>query len=375
MSFTGLPPPSKTPDVPTAAAHQFLEPDFRLLSGNQIRLQPGLLQAGASANEVRGHLALVLGLAPEQVRLIPSGIPTDMRDEEPLSTYNTVFQVCLLPDPLEQALANAVGVPDFMLLEDRHELDIRCNESSTESSLVALPKAISDLRTLETLRLRGLPPPGWVHNKKLRTLPDTFGNLSNLQRLDLRDNELTELPTSFCSLHNLRQLDLGSNELVALPAAFGELEALEKLDLSRNPLAFLPESFVQLVRLEELDLAGCDLCELPDSIGALRALRRLSLEANPLMELPQSFSQLAALQELNLVVSWFVAYPWNLRTLWQFLSLQRVEISAPGMVVGALAMMLRTCVQSGLTCFTKLMTGPRRMRWALAFFKRPTRAC
>lgn len=44
-------------------------------------------------------------------------------------------------------------------------------------------------------------------------LPESFGELFHLQRLDLLDNKLTELPLSFAGLERLRWLDLKGNPL------------------------------------------------------------------------------------------------------------------------------------------------------------------
>lgn len=48
----------------------------------------------------------------------------------------------------------------------------------------------------------------------LRELPESFGSLTNLRRLDLYGNQLTHLPLSFCHLKALRWLDLKNNPLV-----------------------------------------------------------------------------------------------------------------------------------------------------------------
>ncbi len=47
-----------------------------------------------------------------------------------------------------------------------------------------------------------------THKNKLTSLPDSFGNLVNLKKLDLRYNELTSLPESFGNLVNLEELNL-----------------------------------------------------------------------------------------------------------------------------------------------------------------------
>ncbi|MHA1342068.1 MAG: leucine-rich repeat domain-containing protein, partial [Promethearchaeota archaeon] len=64
-------------------------------------------------------------------------------------------------------------------------------------------------------------------HKLITSLPETFGNLSNLKELDLNDNELTSLPETFGNLSNLKELNLINNKLASLPESFGNLSNLE----------------------------------------------------------------------------------------------------------------------------------------------------
>jgi Leucine-rich repeat (LRR) protein len=54
--------------------------------------------------------------------------------------------------------------------------------------------------------------------------------------LDLSKNRLTELPESFGDLIKLNRLDLYGNQLKTLPLSFGQLVKLKWLDLKDNPL-------------------------------------------------------------------------------------------------------------------------------------------
>ena len=65
-----------------------------------------------------------------------------------------------------------------------------------------------------------------------------FSGLSNLQRLDLGDDNLSELPPgAFDGLSNLQEpADLGGNNLSELPpGVFDGLSNLQELDLGVNP--------------------------------------------------------------------------------------------------------------------------------------------
>ena len=73
------------------------------------------------------------------------------------------------------------------------------------------------------------------------------------------------------------------NNLTELPAEIGDLKELMKLSVSNNQLVGLPTSIQKLNRLEKLKLDGNNLTELPAEIGDLKKLRDLFVSGNPLI--------------------------------------------------------------------------------------------
>ena len=94
------------------------------------------------------------------------------------------------------------------------------------------------------------------------TLPPDLNNLSQLEVLNLEDNELHgSLPPELGRLANLRMLSLGGNDnhlTGAIPAELGELENIEEL---------------------YIDWTGV-LGEIPPELGAISGLRELHLRGN-----------------------------------------------------------------------------------------------
>lgn len=71
--------------------------------------------------------------------------------------------------------------------------------------------------------------------KRLRWLPATIKELTNLRVLRLGNNQLSTLPSELAQLSQLKQLDLSYNQLEALPNNLKDLATLEYLDLTGNP--------------------------------------------------------------------------------------------------------------------------------------------
>src|SRR5689334_13104985 len=78
------------------------------------------------------------------------------------------------------------------------------------------------------------------------SLPDLFGQLTDLRQLDITGNQLTALPDSFDHLVNLESLYADHNLLDRLPDTFGQLTSLRELHLDNNQLAALPKTIGNL---------------------------------------------------------------------------------------------------------------------------------
>ena len=64
----------------------------------------------------------------------------------------------------------------------------------------------------------------WWCNKGLDVLPESIGDLTVDNTLNLQGNKLATLPASFGSLTVGGHLYLGANNLATLPASFGDLK-------------------------------------------------------------------------------------------------------------------------------------------------------
>ena len=158
----------------------------------------------------------------------------------------------------------AVEEEDYIIIGDE-----RVNKDITEldlsnNNLEHLPESIGNLTNLQIL---------YLLSNELESLPESIGNLTNLQILYLHDNNLESLPESIGNLTNLQDLDLNENDLESLPESIGNLTNLQELRLSQNDLESLPESIGNLTNLQYLDLSFNNLENLPYTIGFIPNLR------------------------------------------------------------------------------------------------------
>lgn len=91
---------------------------------------------------------------------------------------------------------------------------------------------------------------------KIREVPDTIGNLSQLQALNLCDNRIEKIPSSVARLHNLKTLSLHRNGIRTLPPELISLKNLTELSLRENPLV---ERFVQGKQIQSFGVRQCNL--------------------------------------------------------------------------------------------------------------------
>ena len=158
-----------------------------------------------------------------------------------------------------------------------------------------IPAELGSLTNLERLDLS---------DNQLSGVPAELGNLSNLKSLDLSHNRLTEIPGELGSLSNLTRFYLQGNQLSGeIPSELGSLSNLEWLWLQRNQLSGeIPAGLGSLSSLEWLHLSDNQLTgEIPAELGSLTNLERLDLTNNQLTgEIPAELGSLTNLEWLQL---------------------------------------------------------------------------
>jgi len=124
------------------------------------------------------------------------------------------------------------------------------------------------------------------YNQLTASIPESLGNLMNLQKLWLYKNQLSgSIPESLGHLTQVFEISLSNNQLSgSIPESLGNLNNMIRLSLHKNQLSgSIPESLGNLNSLEILKVYNNELCgEIPLSLMNLSLLTTLKLDNNHL---------------------------------------------------------------------------------------------
>ena len=117
------------------------------------------------------------------------------------------------------------------------------------TAITELPSSFVLLKNLRVLSLRGCEGLSSISSNKLLTFP--------LMPRRRSPDPMGMLERSLSSLLSLTELDLSYCNPGSIPDTFGCLPLLRKLNLSGNNFVCLPKSIIRLSNLERLIVSGC----------------------------------------------------------------------------------------------------------------------
>jgi len=96
-----------------------------------------------------------------------------------------------------------------------------------------------------------------LSNQNLTKIPDYVFNQTNLEELNVSNNQLTgAIQSQIGQLKKLKVLNASNNLMTGVPAEVGQLTNLQVLDLSNNQLTGLPNELANLKNLQTFNISG-----------------------------------------------------------------------------------------------------------------------
>lgn len=142
---------------------------------------------------------------------------------------------------------------------------------------------------------------GTLGSSKQTVIPQEFGNLVNLRRLNIQETVSNlSFPASMGNLVNLESIEISDGEGVTFPEEIGKLQQLEIFNAAYVVMDEFPAGLTNCKKLRELSLYGRNYAEIPEQISDLTNLERLELLFLPTgCKIPDSIGKLAKLKFLS----------------------------------------------------------------------------
>ncbi len=123
----------------------------------------------------------------------------------------------------------------------------------------------------------------FLSNNQFKQLPVVLSDCPKLEMIGFKANAITDVSESALP-KTTRWLILTDNQIQKLPDSIGELAQLQKLMLAGNQLTELPESLSQCTNLQLMRISANQLASLPDWLFNMPKLAWLAFSGNPCSE-------------------------------------------------------------------------------------------
>ncbi|MGB3202360.1 MAG: leucine-rich repeat-containing protein kinase family protein, partial [Nodosilinea sp.] len=169
-----------------------------------------------------------------------------------------------------QRLTLAAGLTSFPeeILELADSLEIL---DLSNNALTSLPDSFAQLHNLRI---------AFFNNNHFEVVPEVLSQCPNLSMIGFKANQIATVPAQSLPPQT-RWLILTDNCLRVLPESVGQLSQLQKLMLAGNQLRALPETLTNCQKLELLRIAANQLDHLPPWLLTLPRLSWLAYAGNP----------------------------------------------------------------------------------------------
>ncbi|XP_078543347.1 volume-regulated anion channel subunit LRRC8A-like [Lissotriton helveticus] len=197
-------------------------------------------------------------------------------------------------------------------LSNLQELDLKENNLTTVNEVASF----QNLRKFTSLKL---------NYNSIEAISPLIGRITTLETLNFNKNKISEIPLNLFKLTKLRQLELGYNSISKIPPEISQLQDLQYFTIEHNKIHELPLQLFTCTKLRILTLSQNKLTLIPPEIGQLTQLRQLEINANNLRMLPPELGKCKLLKRNQLIVEEEVFKTLPQSTQDKFLSTEPVQ--------------------------------------------------
>lgn len=144
----------------------------------------------------------------------------------------------------------------------------------SDNKLSSLPNDFGQLSQLKIL---------FLSQNEFDSVPEVLKDCPNLSMIGFKSNPIKFVPENALPL-STRWLILTDNQIEVLPESMGQLTELQKVMLAGNQIQRLPDSMQNCRKLELLRISANQLSELPNWLLDLPKLSWLAFAGNPLTQ-------------------------------------------------------------------------------------------
>ena len=150
-----------------------------------------------------------------------------------------------------------------------------------------------------------------LSKNKLRALPASFTQLTQIKNLIFYENEFENVPDVLEGFNNIKHLDFYKNHIKKIPEFVGNMENLEQLFVAFNQIEEIPDTLRNLKRLKYFYIHHNELHFLPEWITEMDSIERFGIGYNHLLELPD-LSKMKSLYDFDCEHNLLERFPWEL---------------------------------------------------------------
>ncbi len=181
------------------------------------------------------------------------------------------------------------------LPESFSNLNSLLNANFDNNSLINLPESFGELASIEVFtaqnnKIESLPVN--IGNQKTIThlnlndnsianFPSSLGNQKSLKYLFLNNNNINSLPVDLSGMDSINTILLQYNQIgIIQNTTFDGLVNIERLDLRGNNLSYIPIEMASMLNLNHLDIGDNNFTEIPEVIFNFSSLTKVLIDRN-----------------------------------------------------------------------------------------------